>query len=110
MCYYNACLNNYYKPLSLQKNHLQIEGREETSHVNRQESVLAVIAEAKALSEDRVETRREKMRVTEIKKDTGIEAMSWKLKEEGIGRKVEAGKGMMAGTRVEKETGTEGEE
>lgn len=80
------------------------------SHVNHQESVLAVIAEAKALSEDRVETRKEKMRVTEIKKDTAIEPMSWKVKEEGIGKRVQAGKGMMAGTRVEKEIGTEGEE
>lgn len=80
------------------------------SLVNHQESVLAVVAEAKALSEDRVETRREKMRATEIKKDTAIEPMSWKVKEKGTGRRVEAGKGMMAGTRVEKETGTEEEE
>lgn len=80
------------------------------SHVNHQESVLAVIAEAKVHSEDRAETRREKMKATEIKKDTAIEPMSWKVKEEGTGRRVEAGKGMMAGTRVEKEIGTEGEE
>lgn len=80
------------------------------SLVNHQESVLAVIAEAEALSENQVETRKGKMRVTEIKKDTGTEPMSWKVKDEGIGRRVEAGKGMMAGTRVEKETGIEGEE
>lgn len=78
--------------------------------MNHQESVLAVIAEAKALSENRVEIRSGKMRVTEIKKDTGIEPTSWKVKKEGIGRRVEAGKGMMAGTKVAKETGTEGEE